>query len=310
MGCCSGPDIPQPTDPYTDYLQGYQAQISTYPKQRMIDALAKTGGKGTVDGVEYDFTGKGDANYQADYAKKMAASMLDLQQKYGAAYVENYLKELELSDPEGTAMRKQLWQNIKADAGRTDERMKLAEANQASILAELEKGATLDPEMQREVNQATKGGQAARGIVLGPSTLKQEAGDLLTAGNTVKAERQQRALAFLTSGKTPEDIAYQKRQQTLSNIGAFIGGETPTAQFGNLKGASTGIVPFNGGAPGVGLNQNAGAEAMGYNSSIWSTDANAAAQQANPYLAGLGLGFSATALWSAYKKQQQQDSGG
>jgi hypothetical protein len=297
MGCCgSSPQIPDAPDPYTDYLKGYEAQITTYPQQRAIDAAAKTGGKVVVDGVTYDYTGKGDADYQAAYAEKMAASMLGLQQKYGAQYVEQRLKELEQSDPEGMAMRRQLWQDIQGDIGKVNEDRKLAEANQAAILAELEKGAALDPQMQREVTQATKGRQAARGIILGPSTLREETGDLLAAGQQVKSDRQQRALAFLTSGKTPEDIAYQSRQQAMGNLGAFISGQTPTAQFGSLRGAQNGVVPFYGGSPGVGLNQDAGNQSMAYNQSIWNTQANMAGQQANPYLAGMGLGFQGMAL--------------
>lgn len=295
MGYMS-PDMPEAPDPYTEYMQGYQAQIETLPIQRQIEYLARTGGKGVVNGREYDFTGQGDAAYQAQFARKQAETLLKLQQQYGSQYVEQYLKELELADPEGVAMRKQLWQDIQGDIGRVDERRALAEANQAAILAELEKGATLDPEMQREVEQATKGRQAARGIVLGPATAKEQAGDLLAAGNQVKAERQQRALAFLTSGKTPEDIEYQNRQQAMGNIGAFMAGQTPVAQFGQLKGASAGIVPNLGGAPGVGLNPNAGSEAVGYSNSIWNSNMGLAGQQANPYLAGLGLGFQGAAM--------------
>lgn len=292
--------MPDAPDPYTEYLQGYQAQIETYPQQRAIDYAARTGGKVTVDGVTYDFTGQGDAAYQSEYARKMAATMLQLQQQYGKDYVDQYLKELELADPQGVAMRKKLWQDIQSDLSRTDERRALAEQTQASILAELEKGATLDPQMEREVLQATKGRQAASGIVYGAAANRQQAVDLLTAGNQVKAERQQRALAFLTSGKTPEDIEYQNRQQAMSNLGAFISGETPVAQFGQLKGASNGIVPNYNSGPGVGMNQNAGTQSLSYANQIWGSNVNLAAQQANPYLAGLGLGFNAMSLYNLW----------
>lgn len=301
MGYMS-PDIPDPTDPYSDYLAGYQAQAETYPAQRYIEMLYRTGGKGDGRfGVTADFTGQGDADYQKQYTDQMAGAMLALQKQYGAQFVEQKLKELELADPEGVAQRKKLWSDIQADLGRVDERRKLAEANQASILAELEKGSTLDPEMEREVNQATKGRQAARGIILGPATQKEQAGDVLAAGNAVKAQRQQRALAFLTSGKTPEDIEYQNTQQGMANLGAFVAGETPQAQFGNLRGASQGAAPFVSGGTPQGSNQQAGSQAISYNNSVWNTNTQVAANQANPYLAGLGTGFSVFNLMNMWQ---------
>ena len=77
--------------------------------------------------------------------------------------------------------------------------------------------------------------------------------------DSVKADRRNRAMQFLQSGSTPEDIAYRKNLTDMGNLGSFINSETPTAQFNQLS--SGGAAPVNRTAPGVGMDYTAGSGA-------------------------------------------------
>ena len=122
---------------------------------------------------------------------------------------------------------------------------------------------------------------------------------MIDASTATKTARQQRALQFLESGASPEDIEYRKTQTGLANLSAFLRGETPTAQFSQLSGAQNGAVPFTQ-APqsNVGLNPNAGSQGANYAQNIYGTQVNSYQQQANPYLAGTGIGIQASGIWN------------
>jgi hypothetical protein len=104
-------------------------------------------------------------------------------------------------------------------------------------------------------------------------------------------------MAFLTTGVSPEDAAYREQMQDLSNLGAFIGGETPVAQFGQLTGAANGIVPGTPVAPGMGLDPNAGANGMAWANNVWAT--KQAGQGVNPWVAGLAGAFQGANAWAS-----------
>lgn len=169
----------------------------------------------------------------------------------------------------------------------------LAEELFTQIMADLGLEAQLNDSTRREVQQGVRGAQAARGNILGNSAIYEEAMELGQAGEQRQQQRQQNTLQFLTSGTTPEDIAYRKKQQAMANLGSFMGGQTPVAQFGQLAGAQQGAAPYAPqNAPQV-LNPNAGAQGAQFAQQNYAQQMNAYSQQANPWMAGLSLGVSA-----------------
>ncbi|MEM6888767.1 MAG: hypothetical protein AAF636_11570 [Pseudomonadota bacterium] len=172
----------------------------------------------------------------------------------------------------------------------------IAETLYDQIMKELGLGAELSDGVRREVQQGVRGGQAARGNILGNSAIYEEAMELGQAGENRQLQRQGQALGFLSSGVTPEDIAYRKRQQAMANLGSFMSGQTPVAQFGQLQGAQQGAAPYAPqNAPQV-LDPNAGARGTQFAMQNYSNQLNAWSQQGNPWMQGLGLGISALGI--------------
>lgn len=292
------PSVSQP-----DYAKATTDAVYTdlnlLPMRRLIEAASKTGGTTTVDGKTYDFAGLGDADNAGVVADQMAAALLDIQKTYGEDYVKQRLAELQASDPEGQTARKQLYQRIQDQMASPTNRPAAAALEQ-SVKAETEKGATLDEATTRELQQAVRGQQAARGNVLGNAAVAQEAGAVSNAGEALQTQREQKALDYLTSGVSPEDVEYRRMQQTMNNLGNFISGTTPEAQFKGLSSAGNGAAPFMGGGSLTTLsNPNAGQQGASNAMDIYRTQQNWAANQANPYTAGVGFGVQAAGTYLA-----------
>jgi hypothetical protein len=188
--------------------------------------------------VTYDFDGISDADatreemeFGAEAADFMAKSMLDVQEKYGPGFVAQRKKELELSDPTGTAVREELGK---------------------SALADLERGYELDPGMRREVTEAEQAAQTARGNVLGSGAAAAEA---LSVGDAAWRMRQQRlanAASFL-SGTTP-----------VAQFGQLSGAQQGASPF-NPMGIQSGVgLNPNAGAQGQQFAMNSYNQQMNY----------------------------------------------
>jgi hypothetical protein len=285
-------------DPGDAAAAGVYADLETSPFKWMIDQAAKKGEKVTIGGKVYDFTGLGEAEYQRKYSDAMAGLMLDLQKEYGPQVIDQRLKELEAADPAAFAQRKATFQNILADLDASPDRP-TAERLQEQILAELNKGGDLDPQMQNEILQSVRGGQAARGIVLGNAPAAQEAQTLTNASENMRAKRQQDAITFLTTGVAPEDVQYRREQQGLANLGAFQSGETPVAQFGQLSAAQTGVVPFYQVPSTQITDPNAASKGMNYASNQYAGTSDAWQNTVNPWIAGLSSAAGAMGAWSS-----------
>ena len=298
MGLCGN----DPPDPAKGIIGGIQADLETFPQRRIIDAAAQLGHKVTLNipgkGLQtFDFSNMGDADYAWKFGDQMLQELLQLQRDLGPEYVQQRIEELRLADPEGAAMREQLWNQIKSgvEAGPTD-RPDL-QALEDQIMAQLERGGQLDPATQSRISQGVLGGQVARGNYLGNAAASQEARAMSDASAAQLAQAQQQALAFLTGGLSPEDAAYRENQQNLANLGSFVSGETPTAQFGQLSGAQRGIVPGANVAPGLGLNPGAGAQGVAMQNQLWQ--AQQAGQGVNPWIAGLGGALQGANVWAS-----------
>jgi hypothetical protein len=284
---------PKPPDYEDAARQGVYADLETYPLRYLTEAASKMGGKVTIDGKEYDFTGLGDADNSKVMSDKMAQTLLDIQRNLGPQYVAQRLEELKQADPKGYAARKDLFDRIMQQADQHPDRP-LAEDLQNSIVTELQSAGRLDQNMLNEVQQSVRGGQVGRGNYLGTAATAQEAGAVVGAGDRLRDQQQQQALGFLESGVTPEDVEYRRLQQSLSNLGNFVQGQTPTAEFRSLSGAGNGAAPFVGGGPNSQFtNPNAGQQGVNNALNIYSGNVNWAANQVNPYVAGISTALSA-----------------
>lgn len=296
-----------PPDPAKGYAAGVNADIQTAPARRMIEALARLGESGYVDlpgrgGKSkrqfYDFTGLGEADVQRQYGDQMMGQMLAVQRDFGPQYVEQRLKELEAADPAGAAMRRQLWSTIQTGASTMTDRSD-NQVLQDGVLERLNRGSTLDPSVEHQISQGVLGAQVERGNFLGNAAAAEESRVLNSAGESQRANDQAAALAFLTGGLSPQDAAARERQQDMANLGAFLSGETPQAQFNQLAGAQNGAVPFSGGSPLPGVNPYAGWQGVSNQMGVYNANQMAQQNTVNPWVAGLGGAFNGASVWLA-----------
>ena len=248
---------PPPAPAYAAaHREGIATDIKTLPARKIIESLAKSGGKGRVKiGDEYidvDFTGFGDLDQlgidleaMRTSADAIAAMNLDIQQRYGEQMNLEQLKRIKEADPVGYELRQ-----------------KLAE----TTLEELSAGRELGEGAARQVEQSGRGAQAARGNVYGAANIGQEALAKFDAGQRLLTQRMSQAQAYA--------------------LGTPI-----TAQYGAISGAQQGAANF---APmqlqqGIAQNPNAGAQAAQFASSNYSTYVQGLQNQSNPWMEGLGM---------------------
>jgi hypothetical protein len=281
-----------PPDPNQAAIAGAVADMENYPFEYQINSLAKMGGKATINGKLYDFTGLGDADTTAAMSDKMAQTLLDLQKQYGPDFIKQKLAELKAADPTGYAARQQLFDQIMADADASPDRP-MNNRLQAMVQEELAKGGKLDSRQTEQVQQGVRGKQLRQGIFLGNAATSEEAGAVVSAGEAERTKRQQQGIGILNSGVLPEDVQYRQIQQSLSNLGNFTSGASPTNQFQSLSSASNGAVPFQTGATNQAqLNPNATQMGMGNALDLYSQQQNWANSQVNPWMAGISGGIA------------------
>jgi hypothetical protein len=295
VGLCSSPRIPNPADAA---VGGIRADVALQPQNYLINAAAQTGKKVTIGGRTYDFSGLGQTDVGAAVGDKMAAALLQLQKEKSPAIIQERLDELKAADPEGYAARKQLFDRIVADAQANPDRPVSSELQQ-QLQDELAKGVGFsDAKEAEQAREGARGGQVARGIYLGNAATGQEARTVVGAGETLRNKRQQNALALLESGASPEDVAYRRMQQSLGNLGSFVAGQTPEAQFREVSSAGNGPVPLVPGAPSTNtFNPNAAGQGLQNSLGIYQGQIDWANSQANPWLAGISTGLTAAGAY-------------
>jgi len=306
-GAVSAPDAPEAPNYAAANKAAIDADISTLALRRAIEQSAKLGKPITYTDPQtgetetFDFTRLGDAETSSANADKMAAAALELQKKYGPEFIKQAREQLKLADPEGFSARDTLYQEIMDQLG-VDVNSPVADSLEAQILAELQQGGATDDATNREIDQYLIGQQLDRGGSYGKADEFQRALGVGQAAEARRTARQQKAAAFLSGGFAKADRDYKKGQQDLANLGAFLGGQTPTAQFQQLSGAQNGAAPFVGTTPGPGLNPNAGAQgAQGAQNQYNIQLAN---QQNNPWMQGLGMGLQTIGTVAAVGGQQ------
>jgi hypothetical protein len=301
-----GATIPAQPDQAALAAQGIAQSATNYADSYQLNALASEGGKGYVNGKFYDFTGAGDAANQGAVSSQLADAMLAIQSANGPQQIAQSIANLKQSDPIGYAAHQQLFDQIMTESQNpTDPNQLVSTGTQNQILSLLGQGSNLSTGPQSEteaVQQGVRGQQTENGIFLGNAPASQEASAVEGAGEAQQNAVQQQALQFQQSGVDPADVQYRMMQQNLANLGAYINGQTPEAQFGSVAGAGNGAVAFNGGQPNsASMNPNAGLQAVQLGNQVYQQQAQFAGNQANPFLAGLsGLGQAAGFANQAY----------
>ena len=240
-----------------------------------------------------DFSGLGDSAYAQnslnillDANDQVAQRQLALRQKLGVADVEQSVAELKAADPGSWAMRQKLMDDVQKDQV-SPELSKLY--NDAA--ADYALGSQLDDSTAREVEQAVRSAQTARGNVLGSAAATQEAMARGEAGYQRKLQRAQN-LANM------ENQVAGRNQQRLSDMSAFLNNGV-VGQFGALSGAQNGAVGFNPvqSKGGTNISSNAVQMGLGFAQNNYSGQMQAwQSSQGNPWTniisgaAGMALG--------------------
>ena len=295
---------PSPPDPNVAAVAGEQAALANYPTEYQINALAQEGGKGTINGKTYDFTGLSPAEVSAGVSSQMAQALLDIQNTTDPAMIQQRLADLQQSDPAGYQAYNQLFTQIMQSAQNpTDPNQPLSGQLQGQITSLLNQGPTLStgPNSTTEnVQNAVRSGQVSNGIYLGNAPAFQEASALDTAGQQQETANQSEAAAYNNAGVSPQDVQYRQIQQALSNLGAFQNGATPTAEFGSLSGAQQGATPFTTyGGNQAQPNLNSGLEGIQNANAQYAGNVNYANSQVNPFLSGITGGVQGVGLASS-----------
>ena len=160
------------------------------------------------------------------------ATPLSQAQQPSAATLQSYLDMYGQLDPQSYATMQALGQQVGGN---------------------LALGSTLDPSTQREVEQATRAAQGARGNVYGTPQMVAEAMTRGQAGLQLQQQRQQAAQSYLASGLTPASTALNLYQQNLANLRG--------AQQGAQSYLGSGQTPYQAGAGYLANAQQAGAAA-------------------------------------------------
>lgn len=239
---------------------------------------------------EYDFTGRGDIDNQVDLANKMAATTLATQKKYGVEFARTGVEQEELADPEGTAARRELYARIMAQAAKVQARP-VSEELRNQITTEAAAGSGLDSGQKESVRRAIIA-RMARGDTP-PADI--EAGIATRMDTDLDTRRQGKLLNLLTSGTTPDDARFRKEVQDRSNLGAYLSGENPVAQFSQLSGAQHGTTPIARAPSLTNVNPNAGAAGREAALGSYSSQMQYAKTQANPWMAGISLALKGAA---------------
>ena len=241
-----------------------KAQAETFPKLRALDAAARLGRKITFEGKTYDFSGGenglpiGDLQIAETFARAAAAiapeltgKQLDLAKQYGTQFAQQRREELEALDPTKFGLYENYLRDVGASVKTPEARIESPTYEQVGIprssedtgaarliRSELERQVqqglsqvgTLDPSMERRVQQAARARGTAIGNVLGNPSAIRESLALQDAIGNANAQRWNAALGLLQSGQTTSDTANRQAQEAFQNILAATGQRNTAAQ--------------------------------------------------------------------------------
>jgi hypothetical protein len=189
-----------------------------------------------------------------------------------AANVQSYLDLYKQVDPTGAAGRQQL---------------------ESALTSQAALGTQLDPETIREITQATRQAQQARGNVYGTPQLVQEAMTRGQAGMAIQQQRQQALQSYLGSGQSMGDVAMNLYQQGQANYQQQLANYRG-AQSGALGYLGSGQTPYQAGAGYVDRAEAAAANAAQGGASYNPSQIGQSYQGAQLPQYGLDIGAQAT----------------
>jgi hypothetical protein len=195
--------------------------------------------------------GEAVARAAAAIAPELTQNQLDLANKYGTQFAQQRRNELEALDPRKFDLYEQFLSDVKGDAAAPDtridsptyERVGIPTAQQDTgasqlIRSELERQiqqglsqvGTLDPSMERRVQQAARARGSSINNVLGnPSALRESLAIQDALGNA-NSQRWNAAMGLLQSGQSTSDTANRNAQEAFQNILAATGQRNTAAQ--------------------------------------------------------------------------------
>lgn len=195
--------------------------------------------------------GEAVARAAAAIAPELTQNQLDLANKYGTQFAQQRRNELEALDPEKFGLYKQFISDVGGDAAAPDtridsptyERVGIPGAQKDTgasqlIRSELERQiqqglsqvGTLDPSMERRVQQAARARGSSINNVLGnPSALRESLAIQDALGNA-NSQRWNAAMGLLQSGQSTSDTANRNAQEAFQNILAATGQRNTAAQ--------------------------------------------------------------------------------
>jgi hypothetical protein len=191
------------------------------------------------------------ARAAAAIAPELAGKQLELSKEYGTKFAQQRRSELEALDPRKFDLYEQFLSDVKGNAAAPDTRIdsptyesvgmpgapKDTGASQL-IRSELERQiqqglsqvGTLDPSMERRVQQAARARGSSIGNLLGnPSALRESIAIQDALGNA-NSQRWNAAMGLLQSGQSTSDTANRNAQEAFQNILAATGQRNTAAQ--------------------------------------------------------------------------------
>lgn len=271
-----------------DWAEGgkYASYAAAHPKFNLKGSIVNRNVKVKGHDQTSDFTGMGTADITGKLAQQQAKIQEELGAKYGPQFASEALKEARQADPLGFAARDQELSMIQDQIANPQPINPLSTELEQRMQQRVDAGAGLDSMSKEVLDAAIARSNADRGGRTGTSGVETN----LTTGMEGAARRQSgigQAQSFLSSGSTPEDIAYRREQQNLANLSSFQSGQTPESQFQNLSGAAQGATPFIPGQPGPTMPNNAGPAGSNYSVGSYLQNLRNQSGQANTWLGGL-----------------------
>lgn len=259
-------------------LNPNQAEITRLQTELTSQQNQLEGIKGTP--IKGDFTGESTADIQGQIQKAEAAGQIALQQQYDPQFIAEALAQEKLANPQGVAARA-TEQNLIQQGINNPPSSPVSDAMEKQIEGQVNAGSNLTPQEEQmlasTIADANASGAGASSTGFENALTGGLAGTQRELANAGAGE------AWLSSGQTPEDIAYQQNQQNMANLASYIGGATPQSQFNSLQTASQGATPTPNNAvlstmPGNAQSLGSGAAVNNYEEQF---------SQANPWITGL-----------------------
>lgn len=255
-----------------------QAEITRLQGELASQQNQLAGIKGTP--IKGNFAGESTADIQGQIQKAEAAGNIALQQQYDPQFIAEALAQEKLANPQGVAARA-TEQNLIEQGINNPPSSPVSNAMEKQIEGQVNAGSNLTPQEEQmlasTIADANASGAGASSTGFENALTGGVAGTQRELANAGAGE------AWLSSGQTPEDIAYQQNQQNMANLASYIGGATPQSQFNSLQTASQGATPTPNNASLSTLPGNA--QALGSGAAL--NDYQAQLEAGNPWMEGL-----------------------